>query len=244
MFLAEKPRGTDADPFPVAGLERRRDPRARLSRHEGVRARLRRLRGEGREPARRRRGPGLQAADGDLRDRRACRRRRAPSAWRRTRSNSASPTPRAASSSASRSSSSRASPASSPGWRSRPWSARQLTWFAARQKDSDKRCDIEAGMAKLLGRPRRLGQRRQRAAGPRRQRLRRGIRHQPRPLRRPHPQHLRGRGGNPGPGDRAGTAEREELTESCLRDLRRDGVYEGTFRTHRRHDVRRNACRD
>jgi (2S)-methylsuccinyl-CoA dehydrogenase len=28
--------------------------------------------------------------------------------------------------------------------------ARQLTWFAARQKDSDKRCDIEAGMAKLL----------------------------------------------------------------------------------------------
>jgi (2S)-methylsuccinyl-CoA dehydrogenase len=28
--------------------------------------------------------------------------------------------------------------------------ARQLTWFAARQKDSGKRCDIEAGMAKLL----------------------------------------------------------------------------------------------
>src|SRR5262245_3127407 len=31
-----------------------------------------------------------------------------------------------------------------------PMVARQLTWFAARQKDSDKRCDIEAGMAKLL----------------------------------------------------------------------------------------------
>ncbi|WP_142850141.1 acyl-CoA dehydrogenase family protein [Telmatospirillum sp. J64-1] len=29
--------------------------------------------------------------------------------------------------------------------------ARQLTYFSARQKDSDKRCDIEAGMAKLLG---------------------------------------------------------------------------------------------
>ncbi len=29
--------------------------------------------------------------------------------------------------------------------------ARQLTYFAARQKDSDRRCDIEAGMAKLLG---------------------------------------------------------------------------------------------
>jgi len=28
--------------------------------------------------------------------------------------------------------------------------ARQLTWYAARQKDSAKRCDIEAGMAKLL----------------------------------------------------------------------------------------------
>ncbi|GBF59421.1 (2S)-methylsuccinyl-CoA dehydrogenase [Candidatus Phycosocius bacilliformis] len=28
--------------------------------------------------------------------------------------------------------------------------ARQLTYFAARQKDEDKRCDLEAGMAKLL----------------------------------------------------------------------------------------------
>jgi (2S)-methylsuccinyl-CoA dehydrogenase len=28
--------------------------------------------------------------------------------------------------------------------------ARQLTYFAAREKDLDKRCDIEAGMAKLL----------------------------------------------------------------------------------------------
>ncbi|MEM7169884.1 MAG: acyl-CoA dehydrogenase family protein [Pseudomonadota bacterium] len=29
--------------------------------------------------------------------------------------------------------------------------ARQLTYYSARQKDSDRRCDIEAGMAKLLG---------------------------------------------------------------------------------------------
>jgi (2S)-methylsuccinyl-CoA dehydrogenase len=29
--------------------------------------------------------------------------------------------------------------------------ARQLTYYSARQKDSGKRCDIEAGMAKLLG---------------------------------------------------------------------------------------------
>ncbi|HJM61002.1 MAG TPA: acyl-CoA dehydrogenase, partial [Alphaproteobacteria bacterium] len=28
--------------------------------------------------------------------------------------------------------------------------ARQLTWFAAREKDLDHRCDLEAGMAKLL----------------------------------------------------------------------------------------------
>ena len=28
--------------------------------------------------------------------------------------------------------------------------ARQLTWFAAREKDSGRRCDVEAGMAKLL----------------------------------------------------------------------------------------------
>ncbi len=29
--------------------------------------------------------------------------------------------------------------------------ARQLTYFSARQKDAGRRCDLEAGMAKLLG---------------------------------------------------------------------------------------------
>ncbi|MFX6949741.1 acyl-CoA dehydrogenase family protein, partial [Acinetobacter baumannii] len=29
--------------------------------------------------------------------------------------------------------------------------ARQMTYYAARQKDHDRRCDLEAGMAKLLG---------------------------------------------------------------------------------------------
>ena len=67
MLLAEKPRGTDDEPFPVDGLTGRRDRGARLSRHEGIRARLRRLRGAGREPPRRRGGPGLQAAHADLR---------------------------------------------------------------------------------------------------------------------------------------------------------------------------------
>ena len=32
-----------------------------------------------------------------------------------------------------------------------PMIARQLTYFSAWQKDHDKRCDLEAGMAKLLG---------------------------------------------------------------------------------------------
>ena len=50
--------------------------------------------------------------------------------------------------------------------------ARQLTYFAARQKDSGNRCDLEAGMAKLLAAARRLGRCRQRRADPRRQRLR------------------------------------------------------------------------
>lgn len=33
----------------------------------------------------------------------------------------------------------------------RVMAARQLTWFAARAKDAGRRCDLEAGMAKLLG---------------------------------------------------------------------------------------------
>ena len=85
MLLAEKPRGTDADPFPGQGHDRHRDRGARLSRHEGIRDRLRRLRGEGREPARRRRRARLQATDADVRSRRASRPRRAPSASRRRR---------------------------------------------------------------------------------------------------------------------------------------------------------------
>ena len=71
---------TDADPFPAEGIERHRNPGARLPRHEGIRDRLRRLRGAGRGAARRRRRAGLQAADGDVRERpgadRGARRRR------------------------------------------------------------------------------------------------------------------------------------------------------------------------
>ena len=107
--------------------------------------------------------------------------------------------------------------------------ARQLTYFAAREKDSDRRCDIEAGMAKLLGRPRRLEQRRQCAADPRRQRLRHGVPGEPRAVRRAHPQHLRGRRRDPGAGRLPRPDRRSELTfddavpgrireESCLCD--------------------------
>ena len=90
--------------------------------------------------------------------------------------------------------------------------ARQLTYFAAREKDSDRRCDIEAGMAKLLGRARRLEQRRQRAADPRRQRLRHGVSGEPRAVRRAHPQHLRGRRRDPGAGRLSRPDRRPELT--------------------------------
>jgi (2S)-methylsuccinyl-CoA dehydrogenase len=41
MFIAEKPRGSDDDPFPASQHVRRRDRSARLSRHEGIRNRLR-----------------------------------------------------------------------------------------------------------------------------------------------------------------------------------------------------------
>ena len=53
--------------------------------------------------------------------------------------------------------------------------ARQLTYFAGRAKDEGKRCDLEAGMAKLLGARDRLGGGRQCAADPWRQRLCAGI---------------------------------------------------------------------
>ena len=54
-------------PVPDPRHDRRRDQGARLSRHEGIRTGLRRLQGAGRQPAGRRRGPGLQAAHGNLR---------------------------------------------------------------------------------------------------------------------------------------------------------------------------------
>jgi (2S)-methylsuccinyl-CoA dehydrogenase len=60
--------------------------------------------------------------------------------------------------------------------------ARQLTYFSAWEKDNGRRCDLEAGMAKLLGARVAWAGGRQRAANPRRQRLRAGIRDQPHPV--------------------------------------------------------------
>jgi alkylation response protein AidB-like acyl-CoA dehydrogenase len=81
--------------------------------------------------------------------------------------------------------------------------ARQLSYFAAREKDEGHRCDLEAGMAKLLG---------ARVAWANADNalqihggngFRARISGEPRAVRRAHPQHLRGRSRNPGAGDRA-----------------------------------------
>ena len=69
--------------------------------------------------------------------------------------------------------------------------ARELTYFAATEKDKGHRCDIEAGMAKLRG-ARRLEQRRRQFADSRRQRLRARVRDQPGAVRCADFEYLRG----------------------------------------------------
>ena len=67
MLLAEKPRGTDADPFPAPGMT---GTEIEVLGYRGMKEYEIAFDGfevQGREPARRRRGPGLQAADADLR---------------------------------------------------------------------------------------------------------------------------------------------------------------------------------
>ena len=134
---------------------------------------------------------GFEVPAGNLLGR-AARARASSSSWRPSRARASRPQravgvaqnalelglrymPGSASSSPSRSMPSRASPASVAWMAVETMIARQLTYFAAREKDSDRRCDIEAGMAKSCWPPGGLEQRRQRAADPRRQRLRHGI---------------------------------------------------------------------
>jgi (2S)-methylsuccinyl-CoA dehydrogenase len=92
--------------------------------------------------------------------------------------------------------------------------ARELTYFAATEKDKGRRCDVEAGMAKLLAARVAWSNADLRPADPRRQRLRAGIRDQPRAVRRAHPEHLRGRGRDPGAGGRPRPAGAGELNRA------------------------------
>ena len=92
--------------------------------------------------------------------------------------------------------------------------ARQLTYFAAREKDQGRRCDLEAGMAKLLG------ARVAWANADNALQIHGGngfaleYPDQPRAVRLAHPQHLRGRGGDPGAGHRPPPARRRQLSAS------------------------------
>jgi (2S)-methylsuccinyl-CoA dehydrogenase len=78
--------------------------------------------------------------------------------------------------------------------------ARQIAYHAAREKD-EGRLRSRSRHGEASGRAGCLGLRRQCAADPWRQRLCARIRDQPRAVRRPHPQHLRRRGRDPGAGD-------------------------------------------
>jgi (2S)-methylsuccinyl-CoA dehydrogenase len=148
MLLAPKPRGSDADPFPVEGMS---GSEIEVLGYRGMKEYE--IRFEAFEvPA-----DGLlggvegKASSSSCRPSRrpASRPPAAPWALPRTRSSSASPMPRSASSSASRSSRFRASPTSSPdGGRDHGGAPARL--HAAREKDAGRRCDLEAGMAKLL----------------------------------------------------------------------------------------------
>ena len=89
--------------------------------------------------------------------------------------------------------------------------ARQITYFAGRAKDEGRRCDLEAGMAKLLARAGRLGRGGQCAADPWRQRLCARISDLAGAVRRAHSQYFRRRGGDPGAGDRAAAARGRKL---------------------------------
>ena len=119
MLLAEKPRGTDADPFPVDGLTGGEIP---VLGYRGMKEYTLAFDGFAVPEANLLggvAGPGLQAAHGDLRECPHPDRRPSGRRARSTRSSWACNTPGSAASSASRCSPSRASPASSPGWPSR-----------------------------------------------------------------------------------------------------------------------------
>ena len=89
--------------------------------------------------------------------------------------------------------------------------ARQLSYFAAREKDFRPPVRPGSGHGQVAGRARGLVGGRQCRADSWRQRLRTGISGFAHPVRRPHPQHLRRCGRDPGAGDRAPPARRQQL---------------------------------
>jgi (2S)-methylsuccinyl-CoA dehydrogenase len=89
--------------------------------------------------------------------------------------------------------------------------ARQLTYFSCGEKDAGRRCDLEAGMAKLLGARVAWATPTTPCRSTAATASRWNTRSQPRAVRRPHPQHLRGRRRNPGPGHCAAPAGAGEL---------------------------------
>ena len=103
--------------------------------------------------------------------------------------------------------------------------ARQITYFAGRAKDEGRRCDLRAGMAKLLA-ARVAWAAAQCAADPRRQRIRPRISDLARAMRRAHSRHFRRRGGDSGPGDRAPAARRRKLGQDRSRCRCRRGCGE------------------
>ena len=170
MLLAEKPRGDRCRSVSRRRHVRQRDPGDRLSRHEGIRDRLRRLRGAGGGSARRCRGAGLQATDADLRirahpDRGARDRRRAGgdgtgARYARGARQFGEPLiefPRVADKIAMMA--------------VEIMIARQLTYFAARAEGFRPPLRPRGRHGQAARRARRLGRGRQRRADPRRQRL-------------------------------------------------------------------------
>ena len=150
MFLAEKPRGTEEDPFPAKGMT---GGEIRVLGYRGMKEFE--LAFDGFEVTAENllggiEGQGFKQLMADLRigaraDRGPRRRRGAERDGARPRLRQGPAAVRQADLSTFR-----ASPTSSAWMVVETMMARQLTYFAAREKDSDQRCDIEAGMAKLL----------------------------------------------------------------------------------------------
>ena len=224
MFLAQKPRGTDENPFPAKGMS---GGEIEVLGYRGMKEYEIAFDGfatPASQPARRRGGPGLQAAHGDLRIRPHPNRR--PRRRRRAIGLRAGPAIRAREGAIRQEADrlpARLRQARHDGGRNPHRPPDRLFRGAGQGPGPALRHGGRHGQA--AGRPRGLGRRRQRVADPWRQRLRPGISDLPRALRRAHPQHFRGRSGNPGAGDRAPAARGRELTGTGFRRAETEGIH-------------------